>query len=361
MSRRRSQPSPDTSRLRVGFVTAGLGVGGAERWVISLAKHFSKAVEVVGILSWCITDPLSPEAARICPLYGNWQSKDFMASCDVIIAWGWEFLCKDFEGFKGRMIGVSHASPVQGWHCRVCSAMEHFPGIELVGVSKRSLDVWNSPHTGLYFPNGAEVDRCTPRHGKKRVREELGIPPNAKVATFISRIAPEKRPELFAEAVLSLPDWYGIVAGSDIQGIGKKLPRSERLKILPAVEAPGDLLSASDVFVLPSTSEAHPIALTEAWVAGVPTVYCDWPFAGQIRQDHGANLGEVIPVDITADSLAYSIQFGSQFHGLADTARRIAWEHYTASAMAGRWEDYLFSPPPLISCPPAIKEDHAHN
>lgn len=355
MSRRRKTPVLEETRLRVGFVTPGLGVGGAERWVVSLAKHFSKRILVSGILSYCVTDPLSPEAARICPLYGPWQSRILMENSDVLIVWGWEYMQREFAGYKGRVIGVSHASPVQGWHCKVCSEMEKFPGIELVGVSKRSLDVWKVPHTGIYIPNGAEVDRCTPRMGRKATRDAYQIPQKAKVALFLSRIAPEKRPELFCEAVLSLPDeWYGVVAGSDIHKISEKLPRSERIKILPPVEAPGDLLAASDVYVLPSTSEAHPIALTEAWLAGVPTVYCDWPFAEQIRQDHGFSLGKVLPVQCTAGGLADAI-FDSQhpdFEMKAGQARRIAWDHYTASAMAGRWEKYLFGPPVANSIVP---------
>lgn len=348
MSRRRKSPDAGvTHKLRVGFVTPGLGVGGAERWVVSLAKHFSSNIKVSGILAYCVTDPLSPEAGRICPLYGPWESCHLAAGSDVIIAWGWEHLQREFPDFKGRMIGVSHASPVQDWHCRVCSSMEKYPNIELLGVSARSLDVWQGPHTGVYVPNGAEVDRCTPRMGRRATREMYEIPQDVKVALFLSRIAPEKRPEMFAEAVLSLPDnWYGIVAGSDIHRISEKLPRSKRLKILPAVDAPGDLLAASDAYVLASTSEAHPIALTEAWLADVPTIYCDWPFASQIRKDHGRNLGTVIPVKCDAEMLAQAI-FDSQNPNsiaLSQTARRVAWENYTASAMAGRWEQIVTGP-----------------
>ena len=344
MSRRRNIIRPAQKKLRVGFVSPGLGIGGAERWVLSLIKYLDPTkIEISGVLSWCVTDPLSPEANKYCPLYGPWQVEEFIANTDTIIAWGWEGLPELFTNFKGRMIGVSHASPVQGWHCRVCAKMENFPGIELVGVSKRSLDVWQTAHTGVYIPNGVECDRVCPRKGRSKIREELSIPPDAKVALFVGRLAPEKRPEKFAEAVLSLPDnWYGIIAGSDIQGIGRKLPVHHSLKLLPAVQSPGDLLAASDVFVLPSTSEAHPLALTEAWLAGVATVYCDWPFAQQIREDHGSDLGWVIPVDFDQKQLVEAITtvpvLGSRF---TEKARHIAWDNYTAPAMAARWEAYL--------------------
>lgn len=346
MSRRRKYPSAGTAtqRLRVGFVTPGLGVGGAERWVVSLAKHLDPAkIEVSGILSIGVNDPLSPEASRYCPLFQQTEAAEFCARTDVVIAWGWHAMKDLLKGFKGRVIGVSHASPLQEWHLKVCRSMTEQPGIELVGVSKRSLDVWQTAHTGVYIPNGVECDRVCPRKGRSKIREELSIPPDAKVALFVGRLAPEKRPEKFAEAVLSLPDnWYGIIAGSDIQGIGRKLPVHHSLKLLPAVQSPGDLLAASDVFVLPSTSEAHPLALTEAWLAGVATVYCDWPFAQQIREDHGSDLGWVIPVDFDQKQLVEAITtvpvLGSRF---TEKARHIAWENYTAPAMAARWEAYL--------------------
>jgi len=89
MSRRRNIIRPAQKKLRVGFVSPGLGIGGAERWVLSLIKYLDPTkIQISGVLSWCVTDPLSPEANRYCPLYGPWQVEEFITNTDTIIAWG---------------------------------------------------------------------------------------------------------------------------------------------------------------------------------------------------------------------------------------------------------------------------------
>ncbi len=344
MSSRRSPRTPKCSgKLRVGFITPSLGVGGAERWVLTLCRTMT-AVAVTGIMSWDANGVLSAEARKMTRVFWPSEAASFFDGCDVVIAWGTRDLSKLAAGFKGRLIGCSHGASLQPFHAEVCAEMISMPGCTLAAVSDAA--AWTFPE-GLdvkVIPNGVEVDRCTPRVPARVIREELGIPPQKKIALFLGRLATEKRPWLLAEAVMGMDDeWVAVIGGSDIEGVGVKLPKHPRVIQIRAVEHPGSLLNAADAFVLPSLTEAHPLALTEAWIAGIPTVYCDWPFAAQMRREHGFDLGVVVPVFLSPEVIADALRTSQTAWGQmkVNFARKIAWEHYTASAMAARWEEFL--------------------
>lgn len=330
--------------IRVGFATPGLGLGGAERWVVTLARHLRRdRIEVTGIMGWQSSgDALVPEASRICPLYSPNMSPVFLRSCDTVIAWGFPDIYNYIpQSWGGRMIVVSHGTGRQHYHVMTAERMESRPGVILTGVSDDANSLWSRP--SITIPNGVEVDRITPREGREATRRWLDIPADAQVAVQLARFSPEKRQKLFAAAVVSTPGMYGIMAGGDYCGHAAQLEPHPRLRIIPGgVSHPGDLLAASDVLALPSDAEAHPLALTEAWLAGVPTVYGDWPFAGQMRRAHGSDLGFIIPVEPTEGELAHQLRRACAYgRRRAWRAREVAWVHYTASAMAARWEALL--------------------
>lgn len=342
MSTRRTKPS---GRLRVGFITPGYGMGGAERWVVTLAKHLAPSlIEVAGILSRVKEGPLAAEAARHADLFGIEEARAFGARCDVVIAWAWDKLGDFRKVYKKRLIAVSHGSPGNQWGDTVTAKMAAVEGVELVGVSAHSLNVWPDGGSKTYLPNGAEVDRCTPRHGREWMREKAGIPAGAKVALFCGRLSAEKRPWAVVDMLPYLPpEWRVMVCGPDQAGWGAAMAKNPRVHVVGAMEHVGDALAAADVFVLPSETEAHPIALCEAWLAGVPTVYCDWPVLTQIRADYHAEPGVAVPLNCSAERLAAGTVAADMWRAsLIPTAQRLAWQHFTASAMAARWESYLF-------------------
>lgn len=330
------------ARRRVGFITPGFGCGGAERWVLTLAKHLHGA-DIAGFLAHTDQGPLAAEARALGPIMTGDHAAQFAERCDIVIAWAWNQLADFRRIFRGQLIAVSHGSPGNQWGDNVTSRMGAVPGVELLAVSDNSLNVWPDRGSGIYIPNGAEVDRCTPRAGRSAMRERLGIKPEERVATFCGRICAEKRPWALVSALDWLPSsWVALIAGPDQAGWTKAMAQNPRVRVLPPQDHVGDVLAASDVFVLPSETEAHPIALCEAWIAGVPTVYADWPFAAQLRRDHGQDLGVPVRLDCSPAEIAAAILTAHTFrHTLADSTRRIAWQHYTASVMAHRWERHL--------------------
>lgn len=344
MSRRRSQTE---QALRVAVLTPGLGLGGAERWVVSLCRHFSKRIYVVGIFSLDTNGPLCREANAVSEVFPM-EDFELLKQVDVVIAWGLPKLPEFLKNFHGRVIGVSHGTPALEWS-RVCAAhMLETPRMELAAVSHESAKTWGVGRKVTVIRNGAEVDRCTPAQPAHVVMHEFGIPQGKKLALYFGRISDEKRVGLFIGAASHLPDWHFLVCG-DVQG---DLPDSipGNVQVLPPQERPGDLLGIADVFVLPSATEGHPLALTEAWLAGVPTVWCEWPLAEELASEfYDPEMGSIVPLNVNSEELAGHIEAAHRNHlsnpaGVIAT-RDFAWEHFTAAAMAARWEDYLFFKP----------------
>ncbi len=125
---------------------------------------------------------------------------------------------------------------------------------------------------------------------------------------------------------------------------GLRTPHSAlRTRILGPLSHVGDALAAADVLAIPSRYEGMPLALIEAWLAGTPAVTTPIGFVREAEAMHGT-LCEVAPQDPSAALLAGAIQRAANApHASLRTAhaRKIAWQYYTAAAMAQRWEEFL--------------------
>jgi glycosyltransferase involved in cell wall biosynthesis len=132
-------------------------------------------------------------------------------------------------------------------------------------------------------PNGIDVTAFTAPASVADIRLSLGIPAGALVVGSVGRLVEVKRHDLLIEAFADLQErgrlnntWLLIV------GDGPERDRLQRLAadfgvgeltIFAGYQAePERLLRAMDLFALTSRHEGLPLALLEAWAAGVPVV-----------------------------------------------------------------------------------------
>jgi glycosyltransferase involved in cell wall biosynthesis len=115
------------------------------------------------------------------------------------------------------------------------------------------------------------------------VRKSLGIPPGALVLGTVGRLAEVKRQDLLIQAFAGLCRqprygnvWLLIVGDGDerprLEALAKKLGAAERTIFAGYQPQPERLLRAMDLFVLTSRHEGLPLALLEAWAAGLAVV-----------------------------------------------------------------------------------------
>jgi glycosyltransferase involved in cell wall biosynthesis len=137
-----------------------------------------------------------------------------------------------------------------------------------------------SPAKLAVMPNGiapAEVDHAD----VERTRRSLGWPENVRIVGTVGRLSTIKRQDLLLRAFARL---YRVRSEARLLVVGDG-PEAAALRLLSAAlgiasavhfagyqQRPEAYLRLMDVFALSSDSEGMPMALLEAWAAGVPVV-----------------------------------------------------------------------------------------
>jgi glycosyltransferase involved in cell wall biosynthesis len=122
------------------------------------------------------------------------------------------------------------------------------------------------------------------------VRRRHGVPAGARVIVAVGRLAPEKDHSTLLAALAGLdaigegagPPWFAVVAGDGpldgaLRATAARLGVADRVRFagrLATADILG-LLGTSDLFVLPSRHEGHPVALAEAMACGLACVGSD--------------------------------------------------------------------------------------
>ena len=190
-----------------------------------------------------------------------------------------------------RIIVVNHAirRQLQRLHHLPTSQFSViYPGIDT--------DLWTAPDA----------------HAVEVLRHELGLEGKA-VITTVGRLRPIKGQRYLLEAAPQIlrecPDACFLFVGHGVQEAALRA-QAEALGIARATRFLGsrgdvrELLALSDVFVMPSLSEASPVALMEAALCGVPSVATSVGGIPEIVRDSETGL-LVPPRD--ADALAFAV------------------------------------------------------
>lgn len=179
-------------------------------------------------------------------------------------------------------------------------------------------------------------------HRRRRVRQELGVPEGAPVLLTVGRQEPAKDHltlvRAFSELLPAVPDaWLLLVGGegsasSSIRSLIDELGLRERVRQLGVRADVGDLLVASDVFVLSSRWEGLPGAAIEALAVGTLIVASDIP---AVRDVVGVN-GLLVPAEnaaALARAVAEVLGHPDEARARADSGRADFRNRFTATAM----------------------------
>lgn len=331
--------------VRVAFFTPGFHLGGAERWIVSLCREFDRKIvtpTMIAVGEWNNISPVMraamPKDVAILPataLEGQWP-----LFADTVIGWGAiPFEIPKREGL--RVLSCLHHAGKACYFTKKANAMAIQAGAELYGVNAACRATLPEPlpeplrERMTVMPNGADEARVTSPLTQEQAKGAIGIDPQTKFVAYIGRVMPDKNIGAIAKAVGLLPGWLLLVCGPTLSHhrpdfAGWTRAAQGRLIYLAARDHVGDVLRAADVFALLSPSEAHPLSVTEAWLAGVPVVCTDLPWIRSLEATHGPMGAKVNPRHDPRE-VAEAILMAAASDPREIEA--IARQHFTAAAM----------------------------
>lgn len=127
-------------------------------------------------------------------------------------------------------------------------------------------------------PNGIDTARYAQSSNACASREALGIPSDASVVGTVGRLAEVKRQDVLLRAFARLHSGCHLVLvgdgpmRSELERLAAELGIRGRVHFAGYQSAPERFFHVMNVFALTSRSEGMPLAVLEAWAAGLPVV-----------------------------------------------------------------------------------------
>jgi len=208
------------------------------------------------------------------------------------------------------------------------------------------------PEQLCWMPNPVDSSLFAPCQPARRSvqRAGLGIAPEALVAIYVGRLAPEKQLASllggFAGVARQFPDAMLVLVGDGPEREGLR-SRAAALGLEAQIRFAGQLeipevcrwLQVSDVFALVSSREGFPCSLTEAMSTGLPSVVSAIPASMQLIEDgvHGLHAA-VKDETAIAGAMARLFSDGGLRARMGEAARARAMENYSTAKVVDRYE-----------------------
>ena len=194
--------------------------------------------------------------------------------------------------------------------------------------------------------NGVDLDTFRPLPPPLTLRRSLGVPEEVFLLSVVARVRGEKNHACLVRALLRLhhagelpSDFWAIFVGrradedliQHLEGDLRAAGLGDRMRFVGARTDVPEVLSSSDVMVLPSFFEGCPNAVQEAMACGIPVVAS--AVSDNAKLIHEGDNGYLFPVDddaALADRLMKVYRAGRQGRArMGEEGRRIITDGYT--------------------------------
>lgn len=253
---------------------------------------------------------------------------------------------------RARIIHTEHGLTVyRKRHLRVAFRFLSFFCDKVVTIGQDCSNVLNTefgiPERKLAVAH-AGIDLSSFEVSKEQARLELGISPDARVATIVAQLYPVKNHSLllsaFKEVIPRIPTALLLVVGDGVERENmvltiELLGLHDNVRMLGQRRDIPRILAASDTFVLSSDSEGLPIAMLEAMAAGKPVVATavnDIPTVVVDRES-----GRIVPPrdpQALADALVELLNNSNLAEEMGEKGRSIVDQRFSVRAMVSKHE-----------------------
>ena len=335
---------------KIAFITPALGLGGAERWILTLTKYF-KNVDVKKIinLSGRSDKNLLTEACSLTDVviknFNNNQEEleNELKDIDVVISWAYTLDFDIKNNKKYISIDVAHSDP--SWeNQKNLTLLTEEKSKYHVGVSKTAASSFSEKIKPKIIYNGIDTQRIKPTIKRSDQRKIWDVE-NKKVVFFSGRLSQEKNPLALVSSINYFDDsWIFIFISNGIMLDYFKHLNNKKIKLVDKTLNIGNYFVASDVFVMTSNVEGMPLSLLEAWYSEIPTVTTEYNSYKELKFIHG-DISNSVPLNPDPYLLYQKINYAYEYRNTDEKikkAKKILNEYYTADIMAKNWENYIF-------------------
>ncbi len=228
-------------------------------------------------------------------------------------------------------------------------ALEHTDMIS--GVSQGVLNAMISGRTDLSRKSrvlylGVRVPHVSCEAEKRTFRESLGFGRHSKLILHVGRFIEQKNHrgllEVFQRIMNNFPDARLILIGEGplktlMQELVESAGMDEFVRFLGLRDDVLDIMTKSDIFLLPSLHEGLPVVALEAQAAGLPVIGSRIPGLSEaVEEGTTAFLHDVHDTDGMADSALKLLRNPELAEELARAGRARIQQHFSLQAAAGR-------------------------
>ncbi len=194
----------------------------------------------------------------------------------------------------------------------------------------------------IVIPNGVDLGRYGGPVDRIALRRSLGLPDNARILIVVAKLLRQKGHSVLLDALSSglPPDVHVVLAGegplhADLTAEARRAGIGERVHFLGNRADVPELLSGSDLFVLPSLWEGLPIALLEAMASGLPVVASEVSGSRQVVLD--GETGVLVPpgnVEALRAAIARLLEDPEKALSMGAAARQHVANQFSGGAQA---------------------------
>jgi glycosyltransferase involved in cell wall biosynthesis len=336
------------NKPKVALITPSLGMGGAERWIVTLSKFFNKVdpyliINLSGQSDSILLNEIPTTTKIISNFYLNPEKiVDVLAEADAVISWCFNLNLILKDKLKCPTIDVSHSDPTWENHKSLIEYTEKSSKYH-VGVSKVAASAYKKNNSDVIY-NGIDTERLKEVKGRIEQRKEWGCE-NDKIVIFLSRLSEEKNPKILLDCSdLFDESWkFLFVNTGSIKNYFNSIKKNN-VKMLEKTKNVGDYYSGADVVVLPSDIEGMPLVLLESWFCGVPIVTTRYSSYLELEDMHGELClsTEVRPTAIEFSNKISQAFYEGRCSKRVILAKDVVEKNYTYETMIKNWEDYIF-------------------
>ena len=360
--------------MRILYILTSLGIGGAEKQVVSLAEHMSARGHTVAFLvlrhsaeEWPVKLPvlrLNLARSPFSILRGIRFARSFVVLFQPEILHSHTFPANVFtrlmrigiriNGVSPAVVNTIHNVHEGGLHRMAAYALTSSCVDRVTAVSEAAAERFIRlravpQHKMTVITNGIDTSEFKPDSGRRKVvrnRMQLGT---SFLWLAVGRLVPAKDyPNLlraFQALLQAQPQARLCIAGEGdpetlLTSHSDVLPTASSIQWLGLRRDIADLFDAADGFVLSSAWEGMPLVIGEAMSMGKPVVATNVGGVAELMGDTGMVVPPANSKALTAAMLAVMQSDESKRKRLSIAARERIAKSFSLQARAEQWESF---------------------